>query len=356
MGRLQTFFARNGRHVSTLVFAGGFIVDVIMLPLLDLSEVEILFAVYLAAAALLMLGSHAFLYRSAPIGLVAALVIGVLPLSAQFFLGALLSGLLIFYTESASLSASWPFLAVLAVVFLGNEVLRKYREQFAFQMVLFFFTLYAYAIFVLPVLVGSIGTVVFMGSGIVALLIFLFFARLLRRVGGPFPPGLPRFITLSVAGIVVFVSISYFAGILPPIPLALRDSGIYHQISRMADGYALTGEPTLRFVWRTVVHHVPGTPLFAYSAVFAPVSLTTAIAHRWERFDGAAGTWVLENRVSFPISGGRESGYRGYSVKNDPREGAWRVVIETVNGQRIGDIRFDIENVATAPATATEYR
>ena len=356
MERLRAFVARNKRHISTLVFAGGFVADVFTLPLLDVSEVEVLFAVYLAAAGLLMLGSYAFLYRATSVPTGTMPMTGFLPLSVQFLLGALLSGLLIFYTESASLSASWPFLAILAAVFLGNEVLRKYRERFTFQVILFFFTLYAYLIFVLPVLAGSMGPVVFIGSGVSALLIFLFFVRLLRRVGGPFPQGLPRLIGLWTISIFFLVNVSYFAGILPPIPLALKDSRVYHQISRSGDGYALTGEPVSRFTWRTVVHHMPGMPLYAYSAVFAPVSLSTAIVHRWERFDEAARVWVLESRVSFPISGGRENGYRGYSLKDDPREGAWKVVIETGNGQRIAEMRFDVENVATSPATVTEYR
>src|SRR3989344_9270123 len=281
MERLRAFVARNKRHISTLVFAGGFVADVFTLPLLDVSEVEVLFAVYLAAAGLLMLGYYAFLYRATSVPTGTMPMTGFLPLSVQFLLGALLSGLLIFYTESASLSTSWPFLAVLAAVFLGNEVLRKYRERFAFQIVLFFFTLYAYAVFVLPALVGPMGPMVFIGSGIITLFTFLFFTRLLRRVGGPFPHGLPRLVGLWTIGIFVLVNVSYFAGILPPIPLALRDSGIYHQISRSGDGHALTGESVSRFTWRTVVHHVPGTPLYAYGAIFAPVPLSITIVHRW---------------------------------------------------------------------------
>jgi hypothetical protein len=44
--------------------------------------------------------------------------------------------------------------------------------------------------------------------------------------------------------------------------------------------------------------------------------------------------------VRFSIMGGREGGYRGYSVKSTPRAGRWRVNIETPDGLLIGRVPF----------------
>src|SRR5438309_4066891 len=44
----------------------------------------------------------------------------------QFAFGALWSAFLVFYGRSAVFAASWPFLIVLAAIFIGNEVFRRY--------------------------------------------------------------------------------------------------------------------------------------------------------------------------------------------------------------------------------------
>ena len=57
--------------------------------------------------------------------------------------------------------------------------------------------------------------------------------------------------------------------------------------------------------------------------------------------------WISASRISFPIRGGREEGYRGFSQKSNVFPGSWRVYVETKDGQIIGRIRFDV--VAGSP-------
>src|SRR5215469_10964859 len=47
---------------------------------------------------------------------------GWLPAATQFALGGLWSGFLVFYSRSAVVAQSWPFLLLLTIIFLGNEV------------------------------------------------------------------------------------------------------------------------------------------------------------------------------------------------------------------------------------------
>jgi hypothetical protein len=56
--------------------------------------------------------------------------------------------------------------------------------------------------------------------------------------------------------------------------------------------------------------------------------------------------------VAFNLSGGREEGYRGYSIKSDPEPGKWRVQVKTLTGQVIGELRFKIENVTGKPVVS----
>ena len=66
-----------------------------------------------------------------------------------------------------------------------------------------------------------------------------------------------------------------------------------------------------------------GESLSVYSAVFAPIQLRTNIVHNWQRYDENAG-WQTQSIVRFPITGGRDGGYRGYSTKSMPQRGRWR--------------------------------
>jgi hypothetical protein len=87
----------------------------------------------------------------------------------------------------------------------------------------------------------------------------------------------------------------------------------------------------------------PGGSLSAYSAVFAPIQLKTNIVHVWRRYDEAAETWRTESTVAFRIVGGREGGYRGYSIRSKPASGKWRVDIQTPEGALIGRLAFSVE-------------
>src|SRR5581483_9672836 len=86
----------------------------------------------------------------------------------QFALGALLSGFCVFYIRSASIASSWPFLLFMAAVFIGNEYFHHYHSRLVFVALLLFFSLYSYAIMLVPVLIARIGPVPFLLSGGVA--------------------------------------------------------------------------------------------------------------------------------------------------------------------------------------------
>jgi hypothetical protein len=270
----------------------------------------------------------------------------LLPLAAQYLIGNLLSGFLIFYTKSSALLASWPFLILIATIFIGNEWFRKYKDRIAFMAVLLFFTTYAYAIFAFPLLVRSLGPWVFVGSTFLAIGAFSLFVGLLYEVGKErLRQSLVPMIAGSIA-IVVLVSAAYFSGLVPPIPLTLKEGGIYHAVRYEAGEYVLSAEPARPWydLRPPVLHTRPGEPLSAFTAVFAPIRFGTVVVHRWQRYDDAAGAWVTQSRIAFPIAGGRAEGYRGYSEISNPLPGEWRVRVETENnGQVIGQLRFRVE-------------
>jgi hypothetical protein len=108
-------------------------------------------------------------------------------------------------------------------------------------------------------------------------------------------------------------------------------------------------QPWTIHIGRPPVMHTSGK-VFVYSAVFAPVGLSTTIVHHWQRYDGRHRRWTPVSDVAFRIQGGRDAGYRGYSVFSKATPGQWRVDITTADDRPLGRVRFA---VAAGPPPST---
>lgn len=334
---------KNERHLGALVFVLGFLTDIIALILLEVTVVLAVAGIYLVLAALATFFGHICApWRDDKRAWKRSVTV-ILPLLAQYLIGNLLSWFLIFYTKSATIEASWPFIVLLALVFLGNEWFRKYKDRLAFVAVLLFFATYSYAIFALPLVVQQLGPTIFLASTALALGALFIYLFLLAKLGsGRIQQSLAPILGSSLAVVIVMVT-SYFTGLIPPIPLTLKDSGIYHSLMRTEGTYVVQGEQT-RPWWDPrpdVIHVGAGSELYAFSAIAAPMRFGAVVVHRWQRYDEEQRAWVTMSRVAFPMSGGRADGYRGYSESAVVSPGAWRVRVETESGQVIGQLRFD---------------
>lgn len=342
---------RNERWLSSAFFVFGFVDHLVTFGVFKLSIEILIFEAYLAFAAVCTIVAHLTAGRA---GGKAVRTLAVLaPLFAQLTIGGLLAGFVIFYAKSSVLSVSWPFLILLTVIFFGNEVLRDYREHLVFQTVLFYFSLYALAIFALPVYLGRMGEQVFLLSTALSIGVFVLFLGLLallewERLRKTLLP-----ILVSSAVLTGTIVGAYVTDVIPPIPLILRQGGVYHQVAHEGTEYLARGEAARPWYdpRPEVVHHVPGTPLYAYSAIFAPSDFSAGVVHVWQKYDQTSKKWQTQSTIAFTLSGGREEGYRGYSLKYDPQPGKWRVLVQTLTGQTIGKLRFDIVNSSIEPAT-----
>jgi hypothetical protein len=150
-------------------------------------------------------------------------------------------------------------------------------------------------------------------------------------------------------------NILYFMNIIPPVPLAMRELGIYHSVLKRSDGgYTAVFEPKHWYqFWRDTSARYTLTQnksAFCFSSVFAPTDLSAPIYHTWEYYNPLTETWEVRSRVSFPISGGRSDGYRGFSVKTALTAGEWRCDVETAAGALIGRVKFIVVEGSSAPA------
>jgi hypothetical protein len=276
-----------------------------------------------------------------------------LTLVIQFAFGGLFSTFFIFYLRSSSLINNWFFLLALLVLLVGNERWKKHYERLVFQTCIFFVSVYLFFVFLLPVLFHRLGADLFIASGILSIVVTFLFLLLLKNFSQEKFKKSHAALRLSLIGIFVLMNVMYFTNIIPPIPLAMKDSGVYHRITKISGGNyeAVTESRQWQdyFNLYPIFHKKSGEIIYAFSSIFSPVSFDTQIIHQWQYYDEEKKDWINSNKVTLPITGGREDGYRTYSVKQNATPGLWRVRVMTVHGQTLGSINFRVENATSTP-------
>lgn len=272
----------------------------------------------------------------------------------QFLLGGVFSAYLILYFRSADIWVTWPFVTLLAVIFIANEFLKQHYVRLSIQISLYFLAVYSFIIFFVPVVIHKIGAGVFLFSGLLSiLLIYLFIKVLFYFIKDRFSKS-EKLLQSLITLIFFLVNFLYFTNLIPPIPLSLKDAGIYHSIQKNNEGsYYVTYEDLgwkEYFKFYPDFKEVPGSPVYAFSAIFSPKYLNITILHEWQHYDDAQKNWTTERVINLEVVGGRDSGFRIYSSRSDLREGKWRVNIKTEQGQIVGRIRFNVILVDEKPA------
>lgn len=356
--KIKEWVHHHERHLSSLALVSGFLVDNLTLQRIDLFFENLVLISYLAIAALAIAIIN--LYEGETLrGKLFGWLYTWMPMVMQFSFGGLFSGFFVFYSRSASLAASWPFLLVLLGLLIGNEFFKRRYLWLTFQMSIFFVAVFSFLIFSLPILLKTINAWVFLLSGLVSLgIVSLFFWALSYAIPHHTQKG-KAILRWSIGGLFLLINVLYFTNIIPPIPLSLKDAGVYHSVSRSGGEYIVLDEerPWYElFLPYPPVHIVPGEALYVFSAVFAPTQINTQVFHNWQYYDEGKREWVSASRASFPISGGRDGGYRGYSLKQRVSSGWWRVDIETSRGQLIGRVKFRVEQVKRRPPLRRELR
>lgn len=344
-------------------FVLGFVWDNLTLTTIDRLFDDLILLSYLVAAfaCIVLLNAHgARNFENA----LAKRGVSVAEFLLPFSLGGLFSGFLIFYSRSGPVLASAPFLLLLSALFIGNEFFRKHYQRLVFQMSVFFVTLFSFVALIIPILIGRMGDMVFVLSGAVTLFLFWLALKVLTRVARDEVAQSRHTLFAVVISIFFTFNFLYFNNMIPPIPLSLKEIGVYHSVERMRDGeYRLTFEKAPWYAWgrktSAVFHRNGNEPVYVFSSVFAPTRLLTEVRHHWSYFSargGQTGEWISSTVVDFPISGGRDDGFRGYSKKELVSSGKWRVDVETLRGQIIGRLVFEVVDVPSMPALREEAR
>lgn len=357
--KAKNWYAKYERPVSSVALIGGFVWNALVLKRVDLFWENFWVVVHLLiiAACILLINRQENKRQE---GQERAKIHFWFITILQFTLGGLLSTFLVFYFRSATLAVTWPFILILLLAFIANERFKKHYERLTVQISVLYLSLLSFSIFIVPVIMHQIGEKVFIVSGLVSLLLVALFLVLIKKIARERFIKSKRFILVAVLGIFVTVNVLYFFDLIPPIPLALKDSGVYHRVVKNGQGgYLVTRELKTfsdYFSFTTDVTLTQGDPVYVFSAIFSPTAFHTNIVHEWQLYDETAHTWVTMSRIPLAASGGRADGYRTYSKKNAIVPGKWRVNVETTNGQIIGRIGFTVHMNEMVPVLVSEVK
>ena len=272
--------------------------------------------------------------------------------ATHFMLGTLLNIYTLFYFKSASLGASLLFLLILAALLAVNELKPFESSGTLLRMSLFSLCLVSYFTYLVPTLMGRIGVVPFLGaiaaaSACIAALAWRLFARLPGQKAD-----VRRHVVYPFAAVAALFAVLYFAKVIPPVPLSLSEIGIYHQVRREGDRFALSStRPRWKFWQRGDQAFLarPGDAIYCWVAVFSPTRFKERLEVRW-RFHEPSG-WGEPETIPLSITGGRDEGWRGFTAKANHKPGRWRVEIVTSDGRDLGHI-----NLTVAPDDSTAPR
>ena len=240
---------------------------------------------------------------------------------------------------------------LLALLMVSNEVFNRLYLKPIVQVSVFYFVSFSLLALALPYAFNSLNPILFLSAGVVSFVFVMICLKIFSRFEKTIFISQKK-ILFVMAMIFVAMQALYFGNIIPPIPLSLREAGVYHNIERNGSEYVLTAEKEQwwdQFVPGQTIHVAASNRVYIFSSIFAPTKLNTTIVHHWQFYDESLKQWVDKDRLSFTLSGGRDEGYRGYSMKSNVPVGKWRVRMETARGQVVGSIGFTVVASTEAP-------
>lgn len=268
------------------------------------------------------------------------------PIASQFLLGALFSMFVFFYSQSASLTETSIFLVALIGLMIANEVLHDRMFSARLRLSLLFVVLASYLVYFVPIVTGIMNHATFFLGLLLAAGIVVAIGRLLWHRGVFRSKRQMVKMGATIPVLVLLLESAYVMNWIPPVPMAVRDAGVYHEVVRSGGEYRMR---YARPAWYDLFErderpfrYSPGDTVFVYTAVFAPSRLEKTIVHVWERRHAETDAWLETDQIRYTVSGGRDNGYRGYTQKRLIEPGRWRVRVETDNGRLLTRIAFDV--------------
>jgi hypothetical protein len=278
------------------------------------------------------------------------------PMAAQFLLGGLFSAYAIFYSRSATLTSTAIFFALLVVLLVGTEFLRDRLSSLRLLVSLYALVCFAFFTFFLPVMTGYMNAAIFLvGAALSAVVTF----RVVQLIYRNNPDHSKREVVGVTAPAFTLIGLLvgfYFLNWIPPVPLSMKFGGMYREVQKQDDRFALSFDREWYQVWKRSQSPFPADePIYCFTAVFAPVALNTTVYHHWYFRANSDRPFTHADKIPIKIAGGREGGYRAYTFKQRLDPGDWRVDVETEDGRVVGQVSVEVAERGETGATTRTF-
>ncbi len=264
----------------------------------------------------------------------------------HFLLGTLLNIYSLFYIKSASFLNSLLFLLVMIGMVFVNELPLFKKSDISFKVGLYAICVFSFFSILYPIGFGFIGWVPFGLALATTLAIFYLQVRRLKKHHLDEKTLYRAILVPGVSVIVVFLFF-YFMKWIPPVPLSVKDQGVYHLIEKKDGEYLLSTEKEWWKFWQSgdqFFKAEPGDKIYFYAQIYSPARFSDHVYVQFSWDDPRFG-WQRADHIPLKIVGGRKEGYRGYAIKSNYQPGSWRVQVVTDSGLEISRLYFEVSAV-----------
>jgi hypothetical protein len=337
------FYQRYEKYVPVIAFVAGFAYDSLTLTRIDLLLDNLILLGYTVGAGVLITvlgmverGRIRYPWIVSHLDWIVTIT--------HFFLGGLLSSYVVFYFKSAAVGKTFIFIGILVALMLANEFFAHRLRNLKLLCAVYFFCCFAFLTFFLPVMTKVMGATMFISSGLLSFILTSAIVTVIYH--GGIRQARRELVGMAWPPVVIFVALVtfYFLNWMPPVPLALKDDGIYRSVKRVGENYEVRySKPRWWQFWKnddSDFAYSPGDSVYCFAAVFAPTALKEKIVHHWQQLQN--GEWRTTDKIGYHIVGGRDGGWRGYTLKKNITEGEWRIEVKTGEGRLLGRIPLEV--------------
>ena len=327
---LKDFRVQHPYAVTSVVFLFGFIFDIFTIGRIDDYLNFLTHLVYLSLLVLVYIKLNTSI--TAPkLKIVECYKKDIF----HFLTGSLLSSFTIFYVMSSSLTQSLIFILFILALLIINEAEIFQKGSDWTKLLILQFCISSFLIIYLPVLFGFTGGFTFIVSIFLSSLILPFIFKKINNSSYVHSIGSSIIITFSFL-------VLYFLNIIPPVPLSVKEIGVYHDLKKVNNSYHLYKETGSLKFWSLGDQDFlarDNDKVYIYARIFAPRGFKEKVFIQWEKWEKE---WKVSDKITMNITGGNSWGYKSYSYKSNYTPGIWRAKILTEDSRELGRVNFQI--------------
>jgi hypothetical protein len=363
MDKVQEFRSRHEKWEMALFFFGGFLYDVLSLSRIDDTLTLVQNFGYLVILTTLFLLEQRFPEGTEPPKFLAK-VWRWREDAVHFLFGSLLSVFMLLLFKSTSGFTPYLFIVGLFALLVANELPRFRQLGPVIRVVLLSLCVTMYFACLLPVVTHRMGFWVFLLAVSLGCANVYGLMRVIQR-WRPDVEFLKRNVAVPGFGVQGALLALYLVGGIPPLPLVVQYSAVYHDVKKAGRGeyqvshvdpspwkfwhHSHEEVPAWKF-WRSFEFHGDhtfrarsGDKAWYFFRIFSPKNFQDyRLRVRWY-YDHPEKGWTQHgNGTLLTARSSTEAGFRSYAYTSNPKPGDWRVVLETESGHEISRSSFTV--------------